>query len=85
MAVLALEENAEPPGLLVAVIALNLVAVWINVAQSLWNKDFTTPCRIRLAEFLYQLGISRDRRRLDRGRGLPALSAEILTSAGGAG
>jgi putative ATP-binding cassette transporter len=34
------EEKWAARGLLVAVVALNLVAVWINVRLNLWNRDF---------------------------------------------
>jgi putative ATP-binding cassette transporter len=34
------EEKWAARGLLVAVVALNLIAVWINVRLNLWNRDF---------------------------------------------
>ena len=34
------DEKWSARGLLAAVVALNLVAVWLNVRLNLWNKDF---------------------------------------------
>jgi vitamin B12/bleomycin/antimicrobial peptide transport system ATP-binding/permease protein len=52
------EEKWSATGLLASVIALNLIAVWINVRLNLWNKDFYDALQeYDWHEFWYQLGI----------------------------
>jgi vitamin B12/bleomycin/antimicrobial peptide transport system ATP-binding/permease protein len=52
------EEKWGATGLLVSVIALNLVAVWINVRLNLWNKDFYDALQdYDWPNFWYQLAI----------------------------
>ncbi|HYM71884.1 MAG TPA: ABC transporter ATP-binding protein/permease [Stellaceae bacterium] len=52
------EEKWSAAGLLAAVVALNLIAVWINVRLNLWNKDFYDALQAYdWNNFWYQLGI----------------------------
>ena len=52
------EEKWAARGLLGSVVALNLVAVWINVRLNLWNKDFYDALQeYDWHNFWYQLGI----------------------------
>ena len=39
------DEKWSAIGLLVAVVALNLFSVWLNVRFNLWNNDFYNACR----------------------------------------
>jgi putative ATP-binding cassette transporter len=52
------EEKWSAVALLAAVVALNLVAVWINVRLNLWNKDFYDALQeYDWKNFWYQLGL----------------------------
>src|SRR5215472_6503925 len=52
------EERWSAIGLLVSVIALNLIAVWINVRLNLWNRDFYDALQnYDWPNFWWQLGI----------------------------
>ncbi len=52
------EERWSAFALLAAVIALNLIAVWINVRLNLWNKDFYDALQeYDWKNFWYQLGL----------------------------
>jgi putative ATP-binding cassette transporter len=52
------EEKWSAIGLTIAVVALNLVAVWINVRLNLWNRDFYDALQnYDWAGFWYQFGI----------------------------
>ena len=52
------EERWSAFALLAAVVALNLIAVWINVRLNLWNKDFYDALQeYDWKNFWYQLGL----------------------------
>ncbi|HUC73346.1 MAG TPA: SbmA/BacA-like family transporter, partial [Stellaceae bacterium] len=52
------EEKWSALGLLVAVIALNLFSVWLNVRLNRWNNDFYDALQqYKWGEFWYQFGI----------------------------
>jgi vitamin B12/bleomycin/antimicrobial peptide transport system ATP-binding/permease protein len=52
------DEKWSATGLLVSVVALNLVAVWINVRLNLWNKDFYDALQeYDWPQFWYQLAL----------------------------
>jgi putative ATP-binding cassette transporter len=52
------EERWSALALLAAVVALNLIAVWINVRLNLWNKDFYDALQeYDWKKFWYQLGL----------------------------
>ena len=52
------EEKWSAIGLLVAVVALNLFSVWLNVRLNRWNNDFYNALQqYNWSEFWYQFGI----------------------------
>jgi vitamin B12/bleomycin/antimicrobial peptide transport system ATP-binding/permease protein len=52
------DEKWSATGLIAAVIALNLISVWINVRLNLWNRDFYDALQeYDWGQFWYQFGI----------------------------